>query len=190
MKEAANFQRQHRRAPLREDFLYEEGGHVHKAMSINISEGGLLLQSLPIIPVNDLVPMMLAIPQHYDLVTLSKEQIYYLSREKINNKIIRAKVKIVRKFEGISSADQLFVTQIGFQFVHLESESLHTIQSYVDLNMKNISFLVSQFENMLKNKDIETLVRRIASLLGYDGSGKIENLRQQVLHDYQSLKSL
>ena len=190
MKEASNFQRKHCRAPLREHILYEEGGHVHKALSINISEGGVLLQSLPIIPDKDLISMMLAIPQHYDLVTLSKEQVFYLSREKINNKILRIKVQIVRQFEGLSATDQLFVTQVGFKFHDLDSENLHTIRNYVDLNMKNISFLVSQFESMLKNKDLESLVRRIASLLGYKGNGNIENLRQQVLHDYQSLKSL
>ena len=53
------FRRAHLRAPLNSILLYEDDGHVFKAGTINISEGGVLLENLPRIPEINAMPLMI-----------------------------------------------------------------------------------------------------------------------------------
>ena len=59
-----DYQRKHLRAPYKEPVLYVDDNFVFKASTLNISEGGLLLDQIPHFPEDeDEVPIMLSLPQ-------------------------------------------------------------------------------------------------------------------------------
>lgn len=183
----SRFQRAFLRAPLKTQVLFQDDEYVLKARILNISEGGILLENLPHIPEVPAIPLVLDLPSIPDLLSTPKPQLLHLKLEELPRKIIRVKARLVRKFEGESEIDALFVTKIGCEFVKATEEERDVIREYVARFTKNIVFLLNQFES--SNKDLEVL-RKTAELLGYGGEEKIAFLRQKVLHDYQSLESL
>jgi hypothetical protein len=184
------FKRTSLRSPLKAFILFENEGYVFKAQTLNISEGGVLLSDLPIVPEINAIPLMLSIPKFPELSSLSHDVIKNLKIDDLDKDIFRMKARLVRTFEGKSAVDKIFVTQIGCEFVKPSETNIKLISNYVSTFAKNIIYLLNLFESMNKNpKNIE-LIRVVADLLGYDSNEKIAMLRLKVLHDYQSLESL
>ena len=183
----SRFQRAFLRAPLKTTVLFQDDEYVLKARLLNISEGGVLLENLPHIPEVPAIPLVLDLPRIPDLLTLPASQLLHLKLEDLPRDIIRIKCRLVRKFEGESEIDALFVTKVGCEFVKADEEERSKVREYVARFTKNIVFLLNQFESSSKNLDV---LRKTAEILGYGGDEKIAFLRQKVLHDYQSLESL
>lgn len=186
-KMSSRFQRVFLRAPLKTNALYQDDDFVLKAKLINISEGGVLVENLPHIPEVPAIPLLLDLPQIPDLVTLPAGQLINLKINDLERDIVRIKARLVRKFEGESEVEKLFVTKIGCEFVKADESERAIIREYVLRFTRNIVFLLNQFES--SKKDL-TVLRKTAEVLGYDGEERIAFLRQKVLHDYQSLESL
>jgi len=184
------FKRTSLRSPLKTFVLYENEGYAFKARTLNISEGGVLLCDLPIVPEINAIPLMFALPRFPEFSSLSQEAIKQFNADELNKDIFRTKARMVRTFEGQSAVDKIFVTHIGCEFVKPTEENKALIANYVSTFAKNTIYLLNLFESMGKNpKNIE-LIRFVSELLGYDPNEKIAMLRLKVLHDYQSLESL
>lgn len=184
------FRRAYLRAPLHTTVLYEDDGHVLKARTLNISEGGVLLENLPHVPEINAMPLML------DLVLLpelGKERVDHLltrSPRDYERIIFRVRAKMVRSFDLNNEVDQIFVTRIGCEFVQPSANALSLVQNYVARFAKNTIYLLGLFENHGNRPEHVHFLRHIASLLGYPSGLNLPALRQKVLHDYQSLESL
>lgn len=183
------FRRAHLRAPLQTTILYEDDGHVLKARTLNISEGGILLENLPHIPEINAMPLMIDLVQ-YPL--LAKERVDHLlarNPSDYERKIFRIRAKMVRSFNVENEVDQIFVTRIGCQFVMPTKYATDLINDYVARFAKNTVYLLSLFENHGNRPEQVHFLRHVAGLLGYQNGLPLPRLRQKVLHDYQSLES-
>jgi hypothetical protein len=180
------FRRLHLRSPLDSSVLYESEGHVHRAHSVNISEGGILLEYLPFVPEIRSIPLMFSLPQYPVFSRLSFESVKQLNVQSLECKVIRTKARLVRSFEGHSAVDRVFVHKIACEFVTPQAQVSQAISEYVKIFASNLVFLLGLFQ---RSSQVDHL-RLIASNLGYDGQAKLPVLRQNILHDYQSLESL
>lgn len=184
------FRRAHLRAPLSTTVLYEDDGHVLKARTLNISQGGVLLENLPHIPEVNAMPLMVDLIEY---PVLAKERVDHLlsrSPSDYDRKIFRVRAKMVRSFDVENEVDQIFVTRIGCQFVMPSKTAVDLIESYVSCFAKNTVYLLSLFENHGNRPAQIHFLRHVANLLGYQSGLALPKLRQKVLHDYQSLESL
>jgi hypothetical protein len=186
MKE--RFKREYLRAPLVTELLYTDQGNVLKAGANNISEGGILLENLPHVPEEDIMPLMIDLPRYPLFSEMNHTRLMNADNEDLERKIIRIQVKIVRSFDARSDVEAIFIPRIGCEFLKPSVDALETICSYVDTFLSNTIFLLSLFENGSK-KDIDS-IRQVARFLGYKSTEKLVILRQKVLHDYQSLEGL
>lgn len=184
------FRRQYLRAPLFSDVLYEDDFHVLKAKSLNISEGGVLIEQLPHVPEINLMPLMLAIVQTPQFSGMTRERLMAIRKEDLDRIPIRLKCRIVRSFEAQSQVDMIFTSFIGCQFVSLPDNTQELIAKYVEVFAKNVVYLLGLFEGNVRGSENVHLIRHLADLLGYPADQKISILRQKVLHSYQSLESL
>lgn len=178
--------REYLRSPLLVDVLFVADGHVHKARTVNISEGGVLLESLPMVPEINAMPLMLPLVQFPSFSRLSHDFLKTMKVEQFERAVIRSKARLVRSFEAHSVVDKVFVPKVGCEFVSPAKDVQKIIADYVSLSAKNIVFLLGLFE---RSAQVE-LTRNVAKVLGYDSEQKLLLLRQKILHDYQSLESL
>ena len=188
--EKAVFQRKHIRAPLRSICLYVDGEYVFKARTLNISEGGVLLSELPHFPDINAFPMIISLQIYPKFSQLNLEQLKALSIGDFPRKILKVKSRMVRKLEGQSNVDKVFINFIGCEFYSSSDEFKKEISEYIEIFSKNTVYLLSLFESLGKKTEQLEMLRLIAHLLGYDRRLKIPLLRAKVLHDYQSLESL
>jgi hypothetical protein len=184
------FKRKHLRSPLTTVALYQSDRYVFKAYCLNISEGGVLLENLPSVPEVNAIPLLLSLPQFPEFSSLSSERIHEIEVDELQAKVIRVKARTVRQFEGLSAVDQIFVTRIGCEFVQVGEDATKAISDYVSTFAKNTIHLLNLFESHGNVDSKKDHIRYIAKLLGYNSTQKLSLLRQQVLHDYQSLESL
>lgn len=182
--------RKHLRAPLKSDILYEMDGDVLKAHCLNVSEGGILIDQLPCVPEVKVMPIMFAMNLLPNFQGMGRERIMALRKSDLDQVVLRARTKIVRSFDGLSGVDKVFSTHIGCQFVNLEENAQESIKNYVAVFAKNIVYLLTLFESGQNSQEQTHVLRHVGDFLGYDTSIKISQLRQKVLHDYQSLEGL
>lgn len=186
----SRYKRRHLRSPLRENFLYEDDGHAFCGDILNISEGGILLSSLPHVPEINAIPLMFPLPQYPLFSRLQQDRLRSLDRAQIDKTVVRTRARMVRSFEGKSEVDKVFVEQIGCEFVKLDESTQELISKFVATFAKNTVFLLGLFESGGQKKSNVEVLRNVAAILGYRKDEKLSILRQSVLHDYQSLQSL
>lgn len=181
------FKRAHLRAPLKVDLLYVDDEFAHAARTLNISEGGILIDYMPKVPEIKALPIMLPIVYFPDLTSMSHEEIKSLKPQHLDKFVMRFRAKIVRSFEGMTDAEKIFVNRIGCEFVKPDLIQKKIIADYVSIFTRNIVFLLSLFQ---QGQAAVPVLRHTAGLLGYNSEEKLNMLRLKVLHDYQSLESL
>lgn len=184
------YQRRFLRAPLKEKLLYADGSYVLKAMTLNISEDGLLIDELPAFPVSEDVALMISLPIYPQLKNLSNQQLDMISFEEIPRKIIRAKARMVRKGELSQDIDNIFKQKFGLQFVHLTDDDKKVIQHYVSTFVANTIHLQTQIDSFNFEDEAKKRTRSLSRVLGYERNLKIAELRVEVSRDYQSMQWL
>ncbi len=184
------FLREFLRAPLKSEVLYIDGENVFSAKTTNISEGGILLNSLPHVPEVNAIPLILVIPEYPKLSLMDTAQVRELKIGLLEHKVIKVKAKMVRNFDGKSAVEKILLKHIGCEFYPLSESNQKCVLDYVSTFAKNIVFLLSLFEANYQKKENLEFLKKVAEILGYDSKLSIPLLRQKVLHDYQSLESL
>jgi len=177
--------RKHLRAPLHTSFLFKNENVVCKGVVSNISEGGVLLSSLNKLVSVDTFEIFFDLPQIVKFSNLPISDILSLGAENFKHHIFPAELEVRRQFQG---QDNLY--QLGCEFFKLDDEPKNLIKEYVSNYAANIVFTLSLFEQGVHRKDVKDLIKKSVSLLNYPPIEKLPELRQKLLHDYQSLESL
>lgn len=185
-----NYQRRFLRAPLKEKMLFADGPYVLKAMALNISEDGLLVDELPSFPESDTVPLMISLPMFPHLKNLSLLQLEMISFSQMTRSIFRAKAKIVRKGELSQDLENIFKTKFGLQFTSIHEDDRKIIQRYVTTFNSNMVHMQTQIDSFNSDDDARRRTRALARVLGYQPDEKISTLRMKITHDYQSMQWL
>lgn len=180
-------QRAHLRAPYREPILYATDGYVHSTHCLNISEGGLLLSSVPILPTEAESPLMLLIPnmplfKNFDLLKLRS-----WSPDLLVSKVIRLRGRFIRR-EGKSAVDEVFQDKVGLHFTTIAAAEARLIDDYVAAFAGNLVHLQTLLDSWNTSEEIRAKAWRLAQLLGYGGFDKVSLLRSQCASDYMSLQ--
>lgn len=133
---------------------------------------------------------MIALPVYPIFQNLSTQKIMALTKDSIERTIFRVRSKMVRTFKIDSVEDELSVHNIGCSFVSPSEEAQKIISDYVENMVKNITYVLMLFQTNSNHEQNVSLIRHIASLMGYPAEEKVKNLRQIFMHDYHSLESL
>lgn len=181
------FKRRHVRAPHFSHVLYLHEDHVLKGESQNISEGGILIRNLPLLPQDEIFYAMTTLCRTPDFASAGVERLMSCTMEEFPFQVIRFQGKIVRQFEGKTEIDKIFMNHIGCEIFALSEESLDVINKYVSSYAKNMLFVLEQFESSHKHSEFS--LTHLASLLGHPvDKFNLVQLRHRLLHDYQSLE--
>jgi hypothetical protein len=191
MKTKRDYQRLYLRAPYNEPVLYVDGDFVFKAHSLNISEGGLLLDQVPHFPEsNDDVPLMISLRQMPLFKNFTLERLKLYSPDMTENIVVRLKSSMVRKIGIESKAEQAFTSRIGLRFTDVPHHAEMAIKEYVKVFSSNLIYLQVLIDSLNTDEQNIEKARLLASILGYDREQKISILFKKVQHDYQSLQWL
>lgn len=185
-----NYQRRHLRAPFKESILYADGSYVLRASTINISEGGLLIDELPSFPDSDDVPIMIPIPQLPALKNFTLLKMQTFSKELFPRHVIRAKAKMVRREELSQNLDNIFRSRFGLEFIRISAVDLKQIEEFVMTFSSNLIYLQTLIDSFNTDEETKIRARTLAKILGYYETDKIAQLRSIVTHDYKSLQWL
>jgi len=180
------FKHAHLHAPLKVDLLYVDDEYVHAGRTLNISEGGILLDYMPKVPEIRALPIMLPIVLFPDFTAMSHQELLQLHESQMEKHVMRFRARMVRSFEGMTDLEKIFVTRIGCEFVKPDVIQQKVIADYVAMYARNIVFVLGLFQ---QGQSAIELLRHTAGLLGYNPNEKLNMLRLKVLHDYQSLES-
>lgn len=186
----ASYQREHLRAPYKQEVLYSSDDFVFKAHALNISEGGMLLDQIPNFPQGDSVPLMIGLPVHPFFKNFTLEKLKSFSSDLFTTKMVRLRCKVVRTVKASSEVDQVFSSRIAVKFTHIDPIVQKMISEYVDIFASNLIFLQVLIDNL--NTDPQNLekLRLLSQILGYEPDMKMAMLRKTVIQDYQSLQWL
>ncbi len=185
-----NYQRRHLRAPFKESVLYADNSYVYKARSLNISEGGLLLDELPSFPDSSDVSLLLSIPQLPQLKNFSLLKMQTFSKDLFSKNVVRVRAKMVRREELSQNLDNIFRSRVGLQFVKIKSRDQKIIEEYVTTFSSNLIFLQTLIDSFNTDEETKIRTRTLAQILGYHETERIAHLRAKVGQDYKSLQWL
>lgn len=186
-----SYQRTHLRAPYKEPVLYVDDNFVFKASSLNISEGGLLLDQIPHFPEDEEeVPILISLPQFPYFKNFSLEKLQNFSADIFPKKVVRVKAQMVRKIGIKSKADEAFVSRIGLKFTDVSPLAQKQISDYVNVFASNLIHLQMLIDSIHANEKNLEKIRVLSDILNYEGDIKIAQLYKQVQHDYRSLQWL
>ena len=190
MFESRGYQRRYLRAPYRQEILFSTEDFIFKANTINISEGGLLLDQIGHFPEDDIIPFMVILPQYplFKDFTLAKLLAY--DPTSLEPKVVRFKAMMARKIGLESKVDGVFASQIGLQIKEVSNFDQAKISSYVDVFASNLIYLQVLLDSLHADKNNLTRIRKISEYLGYQKDMKLALLRKIVQEDYRSLQWL
>lgn len=186
-----DYQRKHLRAPYKEAILFVDDNFVFKASTLNISEGGILLDQIPHFPEEDEdVPMLISLPQYPYFKNFSLEKLKNFSSDIFPKKVARLRCKMVRKIGMESKVDEVFVSRIGIKFTEVPAQAQKEISEYVDVFASNLIYLQMLIDSLHSDEKNLEKIRTLSNILNYDEDLKMAHLYKKVQHDYQSLQWL
>jgi hypothetical protein len=185
-----NYQRKHLRAPFKETVLYADGDYVLKAKALNISGGGLLIDQLPSFPNSDEVSLLISLAHIPSMKNFSLIRMQTFSAELFQRRVIRFKAKMVRREQLAQSLENIFRSRFGLEFVEIASADLNYIEEYVAIFASNLVYLQTLIDSFNTDPETKLRTRTLASILGYNVTERISELRTQVERDYRNLQWL
>lgn len=184
------YQRKYLRAPFKFQVLYIDDEFVFKADSINISEGGMLLDRVGHFPDNKILDFMANLPQYPLFKNYNTDRLQAYSLETVHHKTIRFKAKLVRKIGIDTKVDGVFTSRIGLQIEDISPFDQAKISNYVDNFSSNLIYLQVLIDSINADKNNIAKIRSLSKVLGYASDLKVSYLRKLVEHDYKSLQWL
>ena len=166
--------------------MYKDSRGVRKGTVENISEGGVYLTGLDDTPPNQIFDVFFDLPEIVNFSGLPMSEILSLGRESFKHHVFHAELEVKRS-NDIGHNNSL---AIGCEFFKIDSDQQDLIKRYVSNYATNIVFTLSLFEQGIHRREVKELVMKSVDLLNYPRIEKTADLRQKLLHDYQSLESL
>jgi len=186
-----DYQRTHLRAPYKEPILFKDKEFVFRASTLNLSEGGMLLDQVPYFPEDaERISVMIALPQLPYFKNFSLEKLQSFSSDMFPKKIIRLKCQMVRKIGIESKVDEVFMSRIGLRFLDVNPLDNKLIQDYVNIFSSNLIYLQVLIDSLHSDKKNLEKIRALCAILNYDPDMKLATLHKTVQHDYKSLQWL
>lgn len=185
-----NYQRRYLRAPYREAVLISDSHHVFKAKCINLSEGGLLLDEIPVFPQSDTLNLFASIPQIPSFKNFTLLNLQTFSKDLFKRRVVMAKAKMVRREQLSQNLDNIFSSRFGIEFVAINQVDQKVIEDYVLTFSSNLIFLQTLVDTYNFDADTRLKLRCLAGIMGYEANEKLSQLRAQIAHDYKSLQWL
>lgn len=186
----SDYQRRYLRAPYKKDVLFVDEDFVFKAQTLNISEGGLLLDQVGHFPGEKKVTFLVEIPEFPLFKNFTLEKLQAFSYDSVLSRVIRFKAKMVRSIKIESSIDGVFTSKIGLSFVDVAAIDQLKVSSYVENFSSNLVYLQVLIDTLATDESQIKKIRLLAHYLGYSDQMKISYLRKIVEHDYKSLQWL
>lgn len=191
MIEDRGYQRTHLRAPFKEPVLFVDDNFVFKASTLNISEGGMLLDQIPHFPEDEEeVPIMVSLPQFPYFKNFNLEKLQNFSSDIFPKKIVRVKAQMVRRIGLESKTDEVFVSKVGLKFTDVSPQALKQISDYVNVFASNLIYLQMLIDTINTSEKNLHKIRVLSEILNYKVDIKIAQLYKEVQHDYRSLQWL
>lgn len=185
------YQRTYLRAPYKDPVLFVDDNFVFKASTLNISEGGLLLDQIPHFPEDEEeVPIMVSLPQFPYFKNFNLEKLENFSIDIFPKKIVRVKAKMVRRIGLESQTDEIFVSRVGLKFTQVSPQAKKQISDYVNIFASNLIHLQMLIDSIHANDKNLQKIRVLSEILNYSIHIKIAELYKIVQHDYKSLQWL
>ncbi len=184
------YQRKHLRAPYKESMLYADGPYVLRAQTLNLSEGGILLNQLPSFPETSRIPVMFSVPEIPALRNYNLLKLQVSPKDLFKRTVVRVKAELVRRDELSQNLDNIFRSRFGLKFVEVEPAALRLIGEYVENYTANLTYLQTLIDSYETDEETRTRTRTLAAVLGYPPALGPGELLSQVLKDYKSLQWL
>ena len=178
--------RRYLRAPLNNECLIKVGKELLKGEVSNISEGGLLLKEFQVLPHDKQFSVFMEIPALPDFTKISTNELLDLGRGSFEFDIVGTIVEVKRSKLNESSNTYEF----GCEFADIRREAQEKINEYVRNFGVNIVFSLTLFEQGTHRSEVKVLIKKCVELLNYSNGMSMAKIREQLLHDYQSLESL
>ena len=166
--------------------LYKDSEFIGKALVYNISEGGVLLGELVNTPDSEQFTIFIEIPKLPDFTKMSTSELMLVGPESFSRDIVGTIVENRRSHKN----DETGLFQIGCEFVDIRREAQEKISDYVRNFSVNTVFALTLFEQGTHRPEVKSLIRQCSTLLNYGKGLSMAKIREQLLHDYQSLESL
>lgn len=186
----STYQRSYLRAPYKRNILFVDEDFVFKAQTLNISEGGLLLDQVGHFPDDKELSFMVEIPEYPLFKNYTLERLQGFSRDNLLSRVIRLKAKMVRSEKIQSRVDGAFASRIGLSILDIKANDRLKIASYVDNFASNLVFLQVLIDTLTTDQSQVKKIRLLSEYLGYGNQIKVSHLRKIVEHDYKSLQWL
>ena len=186
--QGSTYQRRYLRAPYRKDVLFLEKDFVFKAIPLNISEGGMLLDSVGHFPQADKIQFMAHLPQFPYFKNYPLDKVLGFTRDHLEGRVVRFTGSLARKESSPGPVEGVLAHKIGIEFVDIKPFDQKKISQYVEVFSSNLIHLLVLFDTVNDQDDNLHRLRKLASVLGYDGEKKLAQLRIEVEHDYKSLQ--
>lgn len=170
---------------MREGVLCNDNELVSHFTGINISKGGILVESAKK-PINHYqLPMTFLLKQFPLFGQLKEGDVFKLLVDSVPSFQVRLKGDFLRM-------NQLYAGpfEIVYKFNQIDSELDFLINSYVARYAQNILFLLAMFEELSFDQNRILILRKLLSIIGIAKDLKLVAVRQQLLHEYQSLEGL
>lgn len=181
--------RKHCRAPLYTSVIAEVNKGVQKVKGVNISQGGVLLDDLPV-DMPETFQVLFSLARFPDFSKVDRKILSMMTRHSLDHDIVRATVRLSRR----GKVRQSFCH--GYEFVKFNDDFQKNILNYSIQMVGNLSYYLNLFElydrGDKKEKD-EDYIRALANLLGHverDEVVSLSSLRARGLHDFQNLDQL
>jgi hypothetical protein len=178
--------RRYLRAPMNNECLYKDQDFMSRAYVYNISEGGILLGKLESLPSGEQFTIFLEVPQLPDFTKLSTNELMMTGSESLEREVVGTIVETRRSQKKEDSG----LYELGCEFVDIRREAQEKISEYVRNFSVNTVFSLTLFEQGTHREEVKSLIRQCSKLLSYEKNLSMAKIREQLLHDYQSLESL
>lgn len=188
--QGSSYQRTYLRAPYKKDVLFVDEDFVFKAQTLNISEGGLLLDQVGYFPGEKTLNFMIEIPEFPLFKNFTLEKLQNFSHDNVVSRVIRLSAKMVRSTKIDSVVDGAFASRIGLSIVDLKPTDQLKISNYVEKFSSNLVYLQVLIDSLTTDESQIKKIRLISEYLGYSNQMKVSYLRKLVEMDYKSLQWL
>lgn len=190
MNTERGYQRAYLRAPLKDEILFSEDNYVFKALSLNISEGGMLLESIGYYPKSKVIPFMVRLKQFPYFKNYSLQKLQSYDHDSESASVVRFSASIMRRIEITSQVEGTLKSRIAIKIIDISPFNKARISNYVDTISSNLIYLQVLIDSVNSDKNNILKIKIIAQALGYTENIKISLLRKLVEDDYKSLQWL
>jgi hypothetical protein len=188
--EGQKYQRRYLRAPFKTEVLFVDDDFVFKADSLNISEGGLLLDKVGHFPEDQNISFMIDLPEFPLFKNFTLDQFHNFTKENLDNNSVRFRAKLVRQIAMEQDRNGVFSSRVGVMINKITPMEQEYISHYVEVFASNLIYLQVLIDSINSDRNNIGKIRVVSKHLGYASGVKISYLRKLVEHDYKSLQWL